>query len=475
MRILGPKLAFCGLFLLNFSLLHGQKQWTLAECIDTALERNIQLKQSALQIELTENTQEQRVAGLFPTVNGSAGYGWNFGLNIDPVTNLASRDNRQTNNLSLNAQWTLFDGLQNVNSLAQSRIDHAAQLYQLEDVRNNTALNVASLYLQVLLNTEILRIAEEQEKLSEVQVRRTADLVETGSLPKGNLYDNEAQLARDHQSSVSAKNQLNISKLRLAQAMQMNRAQELEVAPVPDISPDAGIIALGPDRIYESALQNQPNIKSRELQLESADKGVSVSRGSGWPTLSLVGSIGTNYSNQVRSFSVIDQPPSLIGATESGENVFNFGSATFESGDVKPFWDQYQDNVNEFVGLNLQIPIFSGLQIRNGIRSAQISRTQAELNLTNERNTLRQTIQQAHADALAAYETFQATERSVEAGAESFEYARVRYENGVINFFEYENARNRLTSAKAQLAQARYDWIFRVKTLEFYLNGSLQP
>ncbi len=455
--------------------LNAQKLWTLAECIDTALERNIQLKQTELQLNLADNLKDQRMAGLLPTVNASASYGWNFGLNIDPVTNLPSRDDRQTNSLNLTAQWTLFDGLQNFNSLSQSRIDYAAQLYQLEDVRNNTALNVASLYLQVLLNKEILSIADEQAKLSEIQTQRTSDLVEAGSAPKGNLYDAEAQWARDRQSAVSARNNLAISKLRLSQAMQRQSSTAIEVAEVPDISPETGIIALGPDRIFEAAIQNQPNIKNRELRLESAEKGVAVSRGAGWPTLSLVGQVGTNYSDQVREFDLINQPPSVIGQTESGENVFDFGSASIATGDVKPFGDQYRDNVNEFLGFNLQIPIFSGLQIRNGIRSAEISRTQAELELQNEQNTLRQTIQQAHADALAAYESFRAAEESVRAGQESFEYARVRFENGAINFFDFENARNRLFSSKAQLAQSRYDWIFRVKTLEFYLSGSLKP
>jgi len=455
--------------------LSAQKLWTLSECIDTALERNIQLKQTQLQLELADNLKDQRMAGLLPTVSGSASYGWNFGLNIDPVTNLPSRVDRQTNSLNLSAQWILFDGLQNFNNLSQSRIDHAAQLYQLEDVRNNTALNVASLYLQVLLNKEILSIAEEQEKLSEIQTKRSADLVEAGSAPKGSLYDAEAQWARDRQSSVTARNNLAIGKLRLSQAMQRTSSSPIDLAEVPDISPETGIIALGPDRIYEAALQNQPNIKNRELRVESAEKGLAVSRGSGWPTLSLVGQIGTNYSDQVTDFGLVPLPPSLIGQTESGENVYDLGSAALETGDVKPFWDQYRDNRNEFVGFNLQIPIFSGLQIRNGIRSAEVSRRQAELELSNERNTLRQTIQQAHADALAAYESFRAAEESVRAGQESFEYAQVRFENGAINFFDFENARNRLFSSKAQLAQARYDWIFRVKTLEFYLSGSLNP
>ncbi len=469
------RLTFLFLFLalLVCNISNAQKLWTLRECIDTALERNIQIQQSAIQLQVADNAKDAGMAAFFPTLNASAGYNWNFGLNIDPVTNVPSRDSRQTSNLGLQANWTLFDGLRNYNTLAQNRLDYASRIYQLEDVKNNTSLTVASQYLQILLNREIERIAQMQLELTEAQIKRMTDLVNVGTQPYGSLLDLQAQKARDIQSYTLAKNNLKVSRLQLAQSILIEDFKNFDVSGLDIPAPGAEILALDANQIYQAALQNQPSIKSSEFSLESAQKSTATAKGSAWPTISLFGSVQTNYSNQVRDLSLTPRDPELIGITGNGDQVFDFGGFNLNAGEIKDFSRQYNDNFNEFIGISINVPIWSGLQIRNAIRNAKLNEENANLQLTAARNTLQQTIERAYADAEAAYESYLAAEKSVAAAEESYKYAQVRYENGAINQFDYENALNALSRSKAQKEQSRYDYIFRVKTLEFYLNGNL--
>lgn len=463
------------LLILSYSTAAGQTLWTLRACIDTALENNIQIQQTEIQAQIADNAVDAGYGGLFPTVNASAGYNWNFGLNIDPVTNLASRDNRQTNSLALNAQWTLFNGMRNFNTLSQARLDRMARVYQVEDMKNNTSLTVASQYVQILLNKEILRIAEEQLRVTDLQVLRMQQLVDAGAQPQGSLYDIQAQQARDKQSLVSAQNNLAISQLQLAQTLQLQKTSGFDVMPYNLQDPDASLLSMTPEAIFEAALDNQPSVKASETAYESAVQSVKLAKGAAWPSLSLFASIATNYSNQVRDLEIGQRGPAPIGTTSSGDIVNDFGGLTVAQGDIKDFSSQYNDNINEFVGFSLSIPIWTGFQLRNGIRNARLNEEQSRLQLQDTRNQLRQTIERAYADAKAALETFASAKTSVKANEEAFKYASVRFENGAINQFDYENARNGLTQAQAQLAQARYDYVFRIKTLEFYLTGSIQP
>jgi outer membrane protein len=463
------------LSVISISNLSAQRLWTLSSCIDTALENNIQIKQSEIQAKIADNSIDARWGSLFPTVNASAGYNWNFGLNIDPVTNLASRDSRQTNSLSLNAQWTLFNGLQNFNNLSQARMDHMSRVYQLEDMKNNTSLTVASQYVQILLNKEILKIAEEQIRVTNLQVTRMKQLVDAGAQPQGSLFDIQAQQARDNQTLIASQNNLAISKLQLAQTLQLQNTFNFDIFPYEMADPDGSLLSMTPEAIYEAALDNQPIVKASEVSYKSAVQGVKIAKGAVWPSLSLFASLATNYSNQVRNFDVEQRGPNPIGTTASGELVNDFGGLNISQGDIKDFGSQYNDNLNEFVGFNLSVPIWTGFQLRNGIRNAQLNEVQSKLQLQDTKNQLRQTIERAYTDAKAALETFASAQSSVRANEEAFKYAQVRFDNGAINQFDYENARNGLTQAKAQLAQARFDYVFRIKTLEFYLTGSIQP
>lgn len=451
-----------------------QGPWTLDACVQYALDHNLQILQSENQVDIQENNADAAMANLWPNLNAGANYNFNFGLNIDPVTNQISQDTRQTNTLSLTTSWTLFDGTSNYKTLTQARLNKMAALYDLKAMRNDVALNVASQYLQALLNKELLQVAEDQKAVTERQVRRMELLVEAGSRPQGDLYDLQAQLARDEQSVVSARNNYTLAILTLAQTLQLDSAEGFEIAEPTGELPGTELIVMGPDAIYNASLEKQPQIKAAETRVESAEKGVGISAAQYYPSLSLQAGISTSYSDQIPNSvgsQVVTYP---IGQTAGGEQVFATGMFPVYDGSIKPFGDQYRDNLNEFIGFNLQIPIYNRLQVRNSVRNAKISLENSQLSLQNEKNTLRQTIQRAHADALASYENYRAAERSVSAAEESFKYATARYENGALNQFDYENSRNSLTQAKSQLLRNKYDFTFRVKVLEFYLSNPLE-
>ncbi|MCH8554827.1 MAG: TolC family protein [Schleiferiaceae bacterium] len=469
------KYLFSIAILVSVSTAFGQEKWSLEDCVNYALEKNISVQQARLQIQAAQNDREGAIANLLPNLDFDAGYFWNFGLNIDPVTNLPTRDNRQTNTFNLNSNWVVFDGLANVNQVAKSRIEHMASLYNLDAIKNDVTVNVSNGFIQVLLNKELLRVAEAQLQTTKLQEDRTAKLVEAGSLPMGDLYQLQAQIARDEQNLVNADNNLTISKLLLAQLLMLEDPSTFDIIePIAEI-PQATYLSFGAEEIYRRALEAQPIVEQRRLQVESAARDIAIARAGYMPSLVLIGRISTNYSNQIPQFSTdpIDLPPVPIGATASGETVFGFPRQTLVPEGIKPIGNQWMDNRNQFVGMSLRVPIFSRLQVRNGVRRADLNQRGTQLNYEQTKMDLRQTIQRAHADAVAALNTYNAADKSVKANEEAFSYAQRRFDVGAINQVEFETARNNLVQAQSEKIRSKYEYTFRVKVLEFYVTNSI--
>ncbi|MEQ9261762.1 MAG: TolC family protein [Owenweeksia sp.] len=433
------------LSVLTFSTVKAQdKVWTLDECAAYAVQNNIQVQQSNIDKKIALSNRETRWAGLAPSLNASSSYYWNFGLNVDPVTNIISEETRRTANFGLSGNWVLYNGGQNWNSIKQSNLDYLAQTYTQQDIENDINLNVASAFLQILLNKEIRLVAQEQKRITELQASRMQQLVDAGARPKGDLLQLQSQLARDNQNLIAAENQVTISKLQLANLMQLEDPQNLRVADPQIALPGTEYMARQPDIIYETALGNQADIKSAETTVLSSEENVDVALSGYLPTLSLGFGIGTNYSSQV-------------------ERVFN-----------QDFSTQLDNNLNKYIGFNLNVPIFSRFQTRNQYQTAKLNFERARLNLELSKNNLKQTVYQAHADAKAAYNSYLAAEKAVEANEESFKYAQQRYDVGALSQFDYENAKNSLASAKSEMVRAKYDYIFKVKVLEFYLTNQVK-
>jgi len=465
-------IAFLGGFHLKAQLPIA-KVWTLDDCIQYALENNLNIRQSQLSVLQASNNLDAAKANLTPAVNGNVGYQFNFGLNIDPVTNIIGREQRQTGSIGLNTNWIVFDGFQNFNNIKSARLQKSVSSFELEAVKNDIALNVAQAYLQILLNYEISEIARQQLKISEEQRKRIVDLVAAGTVPRGNLYEADAQLARDQQNLISTNNEFEMSKFRLAILLQLNDFKGFEIF-IPQLQlSESPYLTMAIEQIYDAARNEQPRLIANSFAVQKAQTDLSIAKGTRLPTLSLVAGISTNYSNMIPNVTGSNTVNLPIGVTQGGEPVFAPITQPVVEG-IKPFGNQLGDNLNEFVGIGLQVPIWSRYQIRNQVRNAQINLLSNELNLATAENTLLQDIQRAQMDAIAALSNYRAAEKAVKSSQEAFNYAEERFRNGVINRVEFEQSRNGLAQAQSTLQQNKFDYIFKVKVLEFYAENQIK-
>jgi outer membrane protein len=463
---------FVIILLLSFSV-NAQELWDLKKCVDFALDNNLQIKQSQLNQNLSEANYLRSKAATLPTLNAFASHNYNFGRTIDPFTNQFATQTVQSNAFSLSANWILFNGFQTINAIRQNNYSLLANKYDLEKVKNDIALAVISAYLNVLFLEEQLQIAEQQILLSQKQVDRIALLFNTGSVAKGTMLDMQAQLANDELQKINVQNQLDIAYLTLMQLMELNTPERIKIVKPQTVLPLENSLNIPPSGIYQAALNNQPDIKAAELRVNSAFMGVRSARGAYVPRLTLSASYGTGFSGLRKE--VIGSPVltgfDTVGFTTAMDYVL-VPNYTFDTR-VTPFGRQLEDNQNRTIGVNLVIPIFNGLQVRTATSIAKIQRSNAELALETVKRQLEKTIQQAHADAVAAYKKYVATEKSVNALKEAFTYMEQRFNVGAVNTIEFNDAKNRLARAQAELLQSKFDYTFKVKILDFYQGKPL--
>lgn len=473
MNSLRACLAFTLILFGNVSA-YAQKAWTLKECVDYALENNITVKQNALNSGLNELTVTQNKYALLPSLNSSASRNWNFGRTIDPFTNLYTNQQVSSDNISLNSNLTLFSGFQLLNTLKQSKLDYMAGVSDLQKIKNDISLNVISAYLQVLYAKEQLKVAAARVAQSQEQRDRVKRMVDAGTMVQGNLLDAESQLSNEELSNVTAVNQLTIAKLTLTQLLQLQSPEGFDVQSPDVILPDVSVAALSPAQIYELALKSLPEVKAAETRLLSAEKGVTIAKGAYYPRLTAFGSISSFYSssseNRIAGFTDNGLQPNG-NVTTSGELVLApSNTPVFEK---YSYVDQLDNNVNKGVGLSINIPLFNGLTTRTNVNRAKLNYENAKFSADLTRNQVFQSIQQAHADATAAKMKYDATEKNLKAFEEAFQYAEKRFNAGLLNSLEYLTSTNNLTRTKIELLQAKYDFIFRVKVLDFYAGNPL--
>ncbi len=465
---------FALLIFLPFSVRsdEGSIPWSLEDCVMHALENNLRIQQQKLGVDIARENLRQSRANQFPTLNSGASHSYNYGRTLDPLTNEFATERVQTNNFNLSSGLTLFSGFQIRNSIARDRDDLQASIYDVEAIENDIALAVASAYLQILFAYELAEVAANQLDITRQQVDRTSKLVEAGTLARGSLLTIQAQEATEELQLVNRENQLRLAYLDLMQLLDLRDDTEFRIK-VPDITiTPAEILEQSPMQIYMSAVQIQPNILSADLIVSTAEKTYKIARGAHSPRLSLSGSMGTGYSEaRLQIAEVIEGDPQMIGQTASGEAVFA-PTFNFET-EIIPFRDQIEENVNRSVGLFLQIPIFNNFQARTNISRTKIGLENARLQRQLIRDQLYKTIEQAHQDANAALKRYMATEKNVEALEESFRYTEERFNVGMANIIEYNDAKNRLATAQSELLQSKYEYVFRKQILNFYIGNPI--
>jgi outer membrane protein len=460
---------------------HAQKIWTLEDCINYALENNLDINKQLLTVEGNKDALLQSKLTMLPNLNANGTNVWNYGQTVDQYTNTFATTTVRSNNFYIASDVTLFSGLQKLNTVKQNRITLMASQYDLDVIKNNISLSVAGYYLDILFNLELLDVAKEQLRLTTTQVERMQKMVEAGSSARGDLLNIQAQRATEQLNAVDAENRLYISYLSLQQLIDIPVVKDFKVEKPLLKEVEAPKEKISAEIIFEHALKTRPEIKSAELRVEIAQKRLGIARGYVQPTLSLSGSWGTGYSGvsqQLDSGVPATYDTMQIGfvpvADPTKPPLPVYGVQRIDTYMKKPFWDQLQDNSNQSVGFYLNIPIFNGWSGRTAISQAKIQKSQADLDLGIKTRDLRKIIEQAFADAVSALQKYSASKDKVNAQEESFKYAQQKFDVGVLTSFDYNNVKKDLTMAQSQLLQAKYDFIFKTTILDFYMGNPIK-
>ena len=463
-----------GIVLFFFSFVcHGQtkKNWSLEDCINYAIDNNIQVKQAKLGIDLARQNLLQSKANSLPRVNANVSHSYNFGRTVDQFTNDFITQKVQSNNFSMSGSVILFNGLRNRNSIKQNRHDLLASQWDSDRMLNDITLAIANNFMQILFNQELVAISENQVALSNEQQKVTSKLVQAGTLARGSLLDVEAQLAQDELGLLELNNQLEMSYLTLMQLLDLEYNVDFDIIK-PAIQLDGEVQVLSTaGQIYDAAAANMPQIKSSSEKRNSAAVALAMAKGGHYPTISLGGSYGTGYSDARSTVSGINTGLDTLGVTTSGEGVlFPTYSYTYET---TPFKDQIDDNLNKSIGFNMSIPLFNGLQTKTSISRARIALQNAEYTMELEKLQLKEDIQRSYMDAVAALKKYRASEKAVASYHEAFSYVKKKFDVGLVTALDFNEAKNQTGRIRSELAQAKYDFIFKTKLLEFYQGNPL--
>ncbi len=463
-----------GLVLLLATSLVGQtadkKVYTLKECVDIALQNNLTVKRSALGLKNADINLDQSRYTMLPSLNVSGSGGSNFGRSIDPTTNSFIDQKIDNVNVNANASLLLFNALRVMNTIRQSVNDKAAAESDYSKAKNDVILNVITLYTSVIFNQELFQNAQFQLKTTQQQLERTKRLEQAGSVPLGNVLDLEAQNATNELNLIQRENTYNLSLLQLKQSMQLPASTPLEVE-VPALSVEELSTLQSTEQIYDIAKQNLPEIKAAVFRKESSSYALRASKGALFPRLSLNANAFTNYSSAAK---VLNNPIEINNPTigylgnDQTAIVRSFGKTFTGTFAEKQFGNQFSDNLSQSVTLNLTIPLFNGYTSRASVERNKVSTIQANINLVDAENRLRQAIETAHNDATAAAKTFASSAKAVKAREEAFRMTKQRYDAGASNYVDYQVSENNLFQAKSDQVRAKYDLIFKKKVLDFY-------
>lgn len=414
----------------------AQKQWNLKQCIEYAIEHNLTIKQQeAAKDESAVDLNTAKWSRL-PDLNGSASHSFNFGRSLQ-MDNTYQQLNTQNTGLNLSTSIPLFTGMQIPNQIALSKLNLKAAVEDLNKAKEDISIQVTSAYLQVLFNEELAKVAHEQVALSEEMLKQKTAFFKVGKASEAELYEAKSRAAQDQLSAVQADNEYRLTLLDLSQLLELPTPEGFGiVSPSIDEDKDFSILT-SPADIYSEALLIKPSIKAAQYRVEGAQKSIRIAQSGYYPQLSLGAGIATSYYN--------------VSGRENG----NFGS-------------QLRDNFSQYIGLSLNIPIFNRFSTRNQVRKARIQQTTLNWQLEDAKKALYKEIQQAYYNAVNAESKFESSRTADEAAKASFNLMKEKYANGKATSTEFNEARTNWLKAVSDRIQAKYDYLFRTKILDFY-------
>lgn len=450
-----------------------QKKWSLKECVEYALQNNISIKLTALDVETAAVSKSDARMAFLPTANAQGSHSWNIGLNQNITTGLLQNQTTQFTSVGGTVGFDIYKGMQNQNQFSRARLAMVAAQYQLVKMQEDVALNVANAYLQILFNKENLKVQQQQLAYDNKQLDRTQQLVDAGVVPQGDLLDVKATVATDNQNKIAAENALLISKLSLAQLMQLENFQDFDTDDRDYPTDDTGVLLRSAAEIYNKAREERTVVKIARTNVEVAEKDVKVARGAYQPTLRGFYSFTTRaaYADRVIGYGPnLATPTSVIGYIEGTDQAVLQNNFVPILGRRESIIDQFDANKGHSFGVSLNVPIFNGFAARNGVERARIALDRTRITLQQQELDLEQTVYKAYTDAQGALNTYEAAKTTVAAREGSMNYARERYEVGLINVFDYNQTQTLFVNAQSELLRTKYDFIFKVKILEFYFG-----
>jgi len=423
------QLSIC--LLLASTNLQAQEVWTLERCVKRAIDKNISIKQSKADFKSTSLNKTTAIANFLPSINLRASHSWDVGLNQNITTSLGDMTNT-----SANVGINLFNGLQNIQQLHRANLSILASQYQLANMTENISLLVANSYLQILFNRESLGVQYSQLTIANEELIIAQERLKSGIIPKGDVLEIEANVATIEQNVVVAENNYQLSKISLAQLLLISEIDNFEIAQETATIPESAILNSNVNTIYLTAVAKRNDVKLAETNLKIAKKDLAISKGSILPKISGYYS----YSSRI----LFDDPSDIS--------------------------HQLDVNAGENFGVQLSIPIFNGMANNTNIKRSKINIQKSNYALEQVKLDLRNTINQAYNDAKGSLKAYQAAEKTVAARKLAYEYAKERFDNGGMNTFNFLQAGQRNEAAQSELIKTKYNYIFKLKVLEFYFG-----
>ena len=469
MKLIQQLLSLILLFLGTHIMAQPQPM-NLMECVIMAVEKNISVKQSELALNDAEINKDDARGSILPSFNAQANHTWNIGLNQDITRGLLENRTTQYSSFGASLNIDLYNGLRNLNQLHRANLAILAGEYQLEDMKDDVRLMVANAYLQILFNIEILEVQKSQLEITRKDAERTQKMINAGTMVKYDLLEIEATMATQEQAVIQAKNNLRLSKINLAQMLMIKDYENFNVVNIDIEAPFGQILFQDPKDIFEKALTHRKDIKLSMTNIAIAEKDIELAKGTLQPSLSAFYGYNTRVSYADRIVgdgNFNDVPIGFLSSTK--EPVMRSVEGNKFIGPI-PFAEQFDNNAGHNIGLRLNIPIFNGLIARNRVERSRVNLLRSKNELELEKLNLENTINQAYNDAEGAFKLYEASQKTEFARRKAYEVAINRFEAGVINIFDFNQIKQRYENAASDLVRAKFDYIFKLKILEFYFG-----
>jgi len=452
--------------------------WPLEKCIEYARDNNLQISESELNERLAKLIWQQNKASRTPTLNGDATLGESYGRSIDPTSNQFVTKGFLYNTLGLSSQALIFGWFQKKHQIEQNRLAILSANEQYNQLKDDISLNVATGFLRVLLAREQVKINEAQLTLDNEQYAQTVKFVNAGKLPELNEAQMVAQVSSDSSNLISAMYDERIALLQLKAIMNFNFEENFDIQ-----APDVNNIDVSnllnipsPEAMYNTAVKGQHKMKYNELQLLSANKTLDIAKAAQYPQLSFFGNLGTNFSSNVKQLT----GQTYVGETQIGNinlngSSFPITTPTFDYiTKTSPLFKQYGNNIRANVGVGLSVPIFNGYTAKTSIQKAKIGLVSQQISYDNDKQKLKQDIYTAFEQAKASSQKYIAAKRSQEAAKRALDFAIKRYGVGMINTYEYTSILNSYYTASTSVLSSKYDLLFKLKVLDYYMGNPLK-